>query len=93
MNNLEMTVRYLDGHADDVKVLPVTEVAYERRFQRGLAAFIEDPRNEHLYWLAWHAGRNRNGNTAGFDAWLETVEQIDLEVEEATPTQPAPPAT
>jgi len=86
---LEMTIKYLDGTAKDVRVLPVTEVAFEREFKKGLASFAEDPHNEHLYWLAWHAGRN--GKT--FDDWLALVESVDLEVDELTPTKPAPPAT
>jgi hypothetical protein len=89
MKKLEMTVRYLDGTSADVRVLPVTEVAFEREFKKGIASFAEDPHNEHLYWLAWHSCRNG----AGFDAWLETIETVELEVEEATPTGPAQPAT
>lgn len=89
MMKMTMTVTYEDGRTADVVVAPVTQVAFEREHGCGIGVLGTDQKLSHAYWLAWHASRT----TVTFDDWLGTVESIDMEVDEPTPTQPAVPAT
>lgn len=89
MLKITMTVAYNDGRDQELKVGPVTQVAFEREHNCGIATIATEMRMSHIYWLAWHATRPG----VGFDQWLETVEAIDFDVSTADPTQPAPPAT
>lgn len=88
MLKIKGTVHYEDGHSAEVTVGPVTQVAFEREHNCGIGVIAEDSRLSYVYWLAWHASRSG----LDFDAWLETVSEVDLEAEEPTPTEPAPPA-
>jgi hypothetical protein len=83
-----MTVEYADGRRNETRVLPVTQVAFERKFKMAfVAAFnVDTPQLEHLYFIAWHASRTG----IEFDDWLETVVAIDPPegAESADPTPP-----
>lgn len=86
---IELAVEYLDGRTVTVRVLPVTQVAFERQFKMSFgAAFSEDskPLMEHMFWVTWHAARTG----LEFDDWLESVAGIPTSEPEAVdPTSPA----
>ena len=88
--NLKMNVSYSNGGLSTVEVKPRSQIAFERKFDMGIAAAFgtgsDGLRFEHLYFLAWHASKS----SAEFDAWIDTVEGIDMEIEAVDPTPPVP---
>ena len=89
MLKMKIAVTYADGRTADVSVGPMTQVAFEREHGCGIGVIADAGKLSHIYWLAWHASRPG----VDFDAWLESITDIDMEVAEPTPTVPAPPAT
>jgi len=78
MFGLVLRVVTADG-ADEVPVTPRVIVAFEREFQTGLGrAFQSDQKAEHMFWLGWKASATKKG----FDAWLDTL--IDVQIVEST---------
>lgn len=85
---MKLTIEYSDGARAEVAIRPRTQVAFEQKFNIALGdAFTEDGavRFEHLYFLAWHAGRA----SQEFAVWLDLVEGIEVEVD--GPVDPTPP--
>ena len=77
MFGLVLRVVTADG-ADEVPVTPRVIVAFEREFQTGLGrAFQSDQKAEHMFWLGWKA----SGSKKGFDAWLDTL--VDVQIAES----------
>jgi hypothetical protein len=87
---ITMTVSYQDGRSVEVAVGPASQVAFERQFDLSITELGGDgTRLEHFYWLGWNASKTG----VEFDAWLESVDSIDWDVDTPDPTKPAPPAT
>lgn len=86
MLKLSMTITYLDDRTQEVTVLPVSQVAFERHFKCSFSsAFAEAPAFEHVLFLAWHSARTG----LEFDPWLETVAGVELGAADAVdPTSP-----
>lgn len=79
MTKWRIKVTKTDGSVGDYEVTPRTVVAFERYFKTGLAAaFSNDQKMEHLYWLAWDAERVAGHVVPLFDKWLETIVAVDL---------------
>ena len=83
-----LTLRIVSEDGDgEVPVKPSTIVAFERQFQTGLGrAFQNDQKAEHVYWLAWKA----SGSKKGFDAWLETVMDVQIVTSDELPLSETP---
>lgn len=63
-----------DGDVE-VPVTPKVIVQFEREFQTGLGrAFQNDQKAEHMFWLAWKS----SGSKAGFDSWLDKVQNVEV---------------
>jgi hypothetical protein len=90
MLGMPMTINYIDDRSQEVTVLPVSQVAFERHFKCAFtAAFEQAPAIEHIFYLAWHAARTG----LEFDPWLETVAGVDVGAADAVdPTNPEPSA-
>ncbi len=79
MTKWRIKVTKTDGSVGEYEVTPRTVVAFERFFKVGLAAaFSNDQKMEHLYWLAWDSERVSGAVVPLFDKWLETVVSVDL---------------
>lgn len=79
MTAWRITVTKTDGTQTDYQITPRTVVAFERFFKVGLAAaFTNDQKMEHLYWLAWDAERIAGNIVPLFDKWLESVAAVDM---------------
>ena len=86
MFGLVLRVITADGE-DEFPVTPRVIVAFEREFQTGLGrAFQSDQKAEHMFWLGWKA----SGSKKGFDAWLDTLIDVQV-VESAERPLPATP--
>jgi len=77
---ISMTLRVTtDGHTEDVVIGPKVQVAFEREWKIGLPkAFGAEQRLEYVYWLAWKAIGDSGRVVKLFDAWLETVENVEM---------------
>jgi hypothetical protein len=86
---IELSVEYLDGRVVNVRVLPVTQVAFERHFKMAFGAAFQPgvaTQMEYLYWVAWHAARTG----VEFDEWMESIGEVGATDDEAVdPTNPA----
>ena len=76
MINLKLNVKYLDDTSAEVKTRPSSEVAFERRFDIAIVEALNTAsfKLEWMYFLAWHASKT----ATEFDAWLDTVEEIEI---------------
>jgi hypothetical protein len=89
----------VDGTVVRTSCRASVEVAFEEKYHAGLGtAFNGEDAATRSYWLAWEAerrwGRADGGPPADFptfEAWLDTVEGIDLEIE-SSPFKEAAPA-
>lgn len=68
-----------NGDTNDYTVGPKSQVAFEREWKIGMpAAFSENQRMEHIYWLAWKAQQSSGVVVKPFDGWLEGVESVEI---------------
>lgn len=75
---LTFSIEYLDGSATDESVASVADqVAFEREFDRSIAALSEDFRLTDMCWLAW-SGLRRKKAVPTFDEWLATVDSVEI---------------
>jgi len=88
MLKITLNVTYADARTAEVTALPLTQVAFEREHGVGIGAIATEQKVSHVYWLAWHATKPG----VPFDAWLETVASIDVEVGDPAPLPGAPSA-
>lgn len=73
-----------DGVENTFTVTPTTIVAFERNFKTGLAAaFANEQKMEHLFWLGWDAERRAGNVVKPFDEWLEGISFAQIETESA----------
>lgn len=84
MNAWRISVTKTGGQTTDYTVTPRTIVAFERYFKVGLAAaFANEQKMEHAYWLAWDAERVAGHVVPLFDKWLEDVIAVNIAVDPA----------
>jgi hypothetical protein len=68
-----------DGTTNEYSVGPKVQVAFEREWKIGMpAAFSENQKMEHLYWLAWKAQQASGAVVKPFDGWLEGVDSVEI---------------
>lgn len=84
----KVVVAKTDGTVERYPITPKVQTIFERNRHTGLTTgFIGEGAATNMYWLAWEAERALdNGHiTVEFETWLETVEAVDMEVEEIVP--------
>jgi hypothetical protein len=82
---MKVIVEKAAGGRQEFTVLPVTIVAFERQFKKGLG---DADRMEDVYWLAWDSERRSGATVPPFDTWLESIVSVE-EVQEASPLDEA----
>lgn len=82
MAQIKVTARHVDGTAVDAVVLPVHRIAFERQFKVPFMSLRDEPFDERLMWLGWFTTTRGRQGAPAFDAWLETLEAVDIEVAE-----------
>ena len=71
-----VTVTYSGGDTEDIVMRPIAMVAAERQFGSGVS---NGHSMEAMLWTAWFV----KGKPAGsFDAWLDTIDDMQLGQEE-----------
>ena len=73
-------VRTNDGETHKGVELPRHVVRFRRHF--GCEFLAGEFSSEHLTWMAWQATTNGEGS---FDDWLDRVETLEVDVEDAAP--------
>jgi hypothetical protein len=89
---IKLTVKYDDGKTADVTAKGVDFIDFERKYDRGITSVFGDGmRLEYLWYLAHAALCRKNGETRPFDEWAATVEAVESEEAETSPSsQPDP---
>lgn len=87
---MQLRIQFADGHSEEVTPAPVDLVKFERKFNMAAAAIEDDPRVEYLMFLAWASLRRQGKVTDDFDAFLESLADIDSEDDSLTPPPPPP---
>jgi hypothetical protein len=76
MMKIMLAVKHADGSGADVEASVPDFIAFERRFDRPVSSFANDPRIEYMCYLAWHALYRQKKTSVEFDPWLETVTDL-----------------
>lgn len=71
-------VEYADGSGVDLVISAPDFVAFEAKYDRSVARFATEIKFTDICWLAWHR-LNRDGKAGEFEAWLETIDGVNLE--------------
>ena len=75
---IEFTITYADGAAAEATASVADQVAFEQQHDRSIARLADDFRLTDACWLAWHS-LHRTGKTGlDFDAWLESVDNVEI---------------
>ena len=84
---VKLRVTKVTGEILEYKVTPVIEFSFEQYAKKGFQkAFLEDQKQSDVYWLAWEAMRRDGITVPTFGAsFLETLEKVDIVVEEDNP--------
>lgn len=71
-------ITYADGTAAEATASVADQVAFEQDTDRSIARLADDFRLTDACWLAWHALKRTGKTQAGFDAWLELVDNVEI---------------
>lgn len=88
----QLRINYLDKEPVEVALPPKVQIAFEDHFNMSLA---EMSRASHMYWLAWRAAQHAGLESAEFDAFLDTIVDVEpvaseVSVNRERPTLVAP---
>ena len=91
MMKIRLEAKYVDGSGAVVEASVPDFIAFERRYDKPVAAFASDVRIEYMCFLAWHALTRQKKITAEFDPWLETIAELQVgDEEEIVPLETGP---
>lgn len=76
--NLNLLTKYLDGSSEDLTTSPADIVAFESKFDMSVAKLQDNIRFTHIFFLAWHIAHRTKATALDFEAWLETVDTVEL---------------
>lgn len=90
--SISMAIKPRGDDERTVVAEPSDMVAFEREFQKSISSLQENVFLTDLFWLAWHAEKRTKATKLEFDAWIDTVESIDLtsEADELVPLENSP---
>jgi hypothetical protein len=71
-------ITYADGTAAEATASVADQVAFEQANDRSIARLGDDFRLTDACWLAWHALKRTSKTSANFDAWLESVDNVEI---------------
>lgn len=75
---INFQITYADGTAAEATASVADQVAFEREHDRSIARLSDDFRLTDACWLAWHALTRNGKTTAAFDAWIDTVDGVEI---------------
>ena len=74
----ELDVTTADGETTRVRVPPSARRAFERDQQKPLIAAMASGYSDWIDFLAWKTFQLRHGVTDDLEAWLDTIDAIDV---------------
>ena len=90
---MNAVVEYADGSVADVVISAPDFVAFETKYDRSVARFATEIKFTDICWLAWHR-LHRDKKAGEFEAWLETIDGVNLEeTEEIVPLDKTAPTS
>jgi hypothetical protein len=75
---IDFTITYADGTAAGATASVADQVAFEQQHDRSIARLADDFRLTDACWLAWHSLKRTNKTQADFEAWLESVDNVEF---------------
>lgn len=75
---LKFKITYADGSVAETIASAADQVAFEREHDKSITQLAAAPRLSDMCWLAWHPLRRSNGSTPDFDAWIDTVDSVEM---------------
>jgi hypothetical protein len=75
---INFQITYADGTAAEATASVADQVAFELQHDRSIARLGDDFRLTDACWLAWHALKRTSKTSAGFEAWLEGVDELEV---------------
>ena len=75
---INFQITYADGTAAEATASVADQVAFEQANDRSIARLGDDFRLTDACWLAWHALKRTSKTSANFDAWLESVDNVEI---------------
>jgi|JI10StandDraft_1071094.scaffolds.fasta_scaffold162714_2 hypothetical protein len=88
-----ISVSYADGSAAATVAGPPDLVAFEAAYDRSVARFETELRMTDILFLAWHSLKRQGKTSAGFDDWLNTVEDFQMDGAAEVPPSETPAST
>lgn len=79
-------IEYIDGSAEEVKLLPRAQIAYEAETKRSLRGDVESLTE--LYRLAWYAAGKPDGSLQEWAEKIESLSSADENTEEGDGDRP-----
>lgn len=77
--NFNLLIKFADGTEKTVSANPADIVAFESHFDLSMARLQSEIRLTHVFFLGWHVEKRTKATNLEFDAWLETVEIVELQ--------------
>ena len=71
-------IAYTDGTAAEATASVADQVAFEQATDRSIARLADDFRLTDACWLAWHSLHRTGQTVKDFDAWLDTVDNVEI---------------
>lgn len=75
---IQFQITYADGTAAEATASVADQVAFEQSTDRSIARLADDFRLTDACWLAWHALKRTSKTGLDFDAWLDTVDNVEI---------------
>jgi hypothetical protein len=75
---IQFTITYADGTAAEATASVADQVAFEQAHDRSIARLADDFRLTDACWLRWHSLMRTSKTSATFDAWLESVDNVEI---------------
>jgi hypothetical protein len=75
---IQFTITYADGTAAEATASVADQVAFEQAHDRSIARLADDFRLTDACWLAWHSLKRTGKTGSDFDAWLESVDNVEI---------------
>lgn len=79
MNPITLHITLADGTKVTAVATAPDFVAFESHFDKSIQSLGSDVRLTYMFFLAWSSLHRTKKTDAGFDAWLETVSDIEVD--------------
>jgi hypothetical protein len=76
--NFNLLIKFADGTEKAVSANPADIVAFESHFNLSVARLQSEIRLTHVFYLGWHVEKRTKATDLEFEAWLETIDVVEL---------------